>query len=48
MADLVDAARSLRTLDLVQTGLDAAQLTLVVEALAEADRRGRRIERLYA
>ncbi|WP_436993455.1 ribonuclease inhibitor [Streptomyces sp. enrichment culture] len=48
VADLVDAARSLRTLDLVQTGLDAAQLTLVVEALAEADRRGRRIERLYA
>ncbi|GAA2406660.1 hypothetical protein GCM10010420_38380 [Streptomyces glaucosporus] len=48
VADLVESARSLRTLDLVQTGLDAPQLALVAEALATADRQGRRIERLYA
>ncbi len=47
VADLIESARSLRTLDLVQTGLDATELDLLTGALTVADRQGRRIERLY-
>lgn len=46
-ADIVEAARSLRTLDLVQTGLDAPGLARVVAAVLTAAAAGRRIERLY-
>ncbi|MEU6353313.1 ribonuclease inhibitor [Streptomyces sp. NPDC047072] len=46
-AELVDAARALRTLDLVQTGLDAAGLTVLADALLAAAENGRRIERLF-
>ena len=46
-AELIDAARSLRTLDLVQTGLDAAGATVVADALSAAAGNGRRIERLF-
>ncbi|WP_237047690.1 ribonuclease inhibitor [Lentzea guizhouensis] len=44
---LVEAARSLRTLDLVQTGLDADGAARLVAAILLAQRQGRRIERLY-
>ncbi|MER6677394.1 ribonuclease inhibitor [Streptomyces sp. NPDC000983] len=47
-ADLIDSARSLRTLDLVQTGLDADGATALAGALLSAAGRGRRIERLFA
>jgi Ran GTPase-activating protein (RanGAP) involved in mRNA processing and transport len=47
-AELVDAARSLRTLDLVQTGLDPAGLAVLAGALVQAVEKGRRMQRLYA
>ncbi|MFD0140981.1 MULTISPECIES: leucine-rich repeat domain-containing protein [unclassified Streptomyces] len=47
-ADLVAAASGLRTLDLVQTGLDPAGLAVLAEALLAAAASGRRIERLFA
>lgn len=46
-AELVESARSLRTLDLVQTGLDAAGTAVLAEALLAAAGNGRRIERLF-
>ncbi|MFD5405966.1 leucine-rich repeat domain-containing protein [Streptomyces griseorubiginosus] len=46
-AELIDAARSLRTLDLVQTGLDAAGAAVLADALSAAAANGRRIERLF-
>ncbi|MEV6104800.1 ribonuclease inhibitor [Streptomyces sp. NPDC051940] len=47
-AELLQAARSLRTLDLVQTGLTPAGLRVLADALIAASGAGRRIERLYA
>ncbi|MFI6099891.1 ribonuclease inhibitor [Lentzea sp. NPDC051213] len=46
-AGLIESARSLRTLDLVQTGLDATGVEAVVSAVLTATTAGRRIERLY-
>ncbi|WP_406471500.1 ribonuclease inhibitor [Streptomyces sp. NBC_01615] len=46
-AELIEAARSLRTLDLVQTGLDAAGTVVLADALLAAAENGRRIERLF-
>ncbi|MFF8614307.1 ribonuclease inhibitor [Streptomyces sp. NPDC015350] len=46
-ADLVAAAAGLRTLDLVQTGLDPAGLVVLAEALLGAAASGRRVERLF-
>ncbi|MFC8428650.1 ribonuclease inhibitor [Streptomyces sp. NPDC057253] len=46
-AELIDAARTLRTLDLVQTGLDAAGAAVLADALSAAAGNGRRIERLF-
>ncbi|WP_327720694.1 ribonuclease inhibitor [Streptomyces sp. NBC_00490] len=46
-AELIESARSLRTLDLVQTGLDAAGAVVLVDALLAAADNGRRIERLF-
>ncbi|MEU4097413.1 ribonuclease inhibitor [Streptomyces sp. NPDC026673] len=46
-AGLVEAARSLRTLDLVQTGLDPAGLAQLADALILAARSGRAMERLF-
>ncbi|MFJ1761503.1 ribonuclease inhibitor [Amycolatopsis sp. NPDC088138] len=46
-AALVESARSLRTLDLVQTGLDADGVAKVVAAILTAAGAGRPIERLY-
>ncbi|WP_405769708.1 ribonuclease inhibitor [Actinacidiphila glaucinigra] len=46
-AGLVEAARSLRTLDLVQTGLDPAGLAVLADALVVAARSGRAVERLF-
>ncbi|MGV9452000.1 ribonuclease inhibitor [Streptomyces sp. NPDC003635] len=46
-AEIVDAARSLRTLDLVQTGLDAPGAAALAEALLTAAANGRRVERLF-
>ncbi|MDX2704698.1 ribonuclease inhibitor [Streptomyces sp. PA03-6a] len=46
-AGLVESARSLRTLDLVQTGLDAAGLAVLADALVVAARSGRAVERLF-
>ncbi len=46
-AELVESARSLRTLDLVQTGLDAAGTAVLADALLAAAGNGRRIERLF-
>ncbi|WP_328616923.1 ribonuclease inhibitor [Amycolatopsis sp. NBC_00355] len=46
-AALIESARSLRTLDLVQTGLDADGVAKVVAAILTAAGAGRRIERLY-
>ncbi|WP_282203540.1 leucine-rich repeat domain-containing protein [Kitasatospora fiedleri] len=43
-AELIAAAERLRTLDLVQTGLDAAGLAVLADALLTG---GRRFERLY-
>jgi hypothetical protein len=47
-AELVGSAGSLRTLDLVQTGLDAAGATILADALLAASAGGHRIERLFA
>ncbi|WP_228389697.1 leucine-rich repeat domain-containing protein [Streptomyces smaragdinus] len=47
-AELIEAARSLRTLDLVQTGLTPQGLAVLGDALIAAAGAGRRIERLYA
>ncbi|WP_053752573.1 ribonuclease inhibitor [Streptomyces sp. MMG1533] len=46
-AELVESARSLRTLDLVQTGLDAAGVAVLADALLAATGNGRRVERLF-
>ncbi|WP_307678510.1 ribonuclease inhibitor [Streptomyces sp. V4I2] len=46
-AELVESARSLRTLDLVQTGLDPAGTAVLADALLAAAGNGRRIERLF-
>ncbi|MBC9713596.1 ribonuclease inhibitor [Streptomyces sp. TRM66268-LWL] len=46
-AELIEAIRTLRTLDLVQTGLDPAGLALLVDALVAADGQGRTVERLF-
>ncbi|MET8450796.1 ribonuclease inhibitor [Streptomyces sp. NPDC005209] len=46
-AELIESARSLRTLDLVQTGLDAAGVAVLADALLAAAVGGRRIERLF-
>lgn len=46
-AGLVESARSLRTLDLVQTGLDPAGLAVLADALVVAARSGRAVERLF-
>ncbi|MFJ1805811.1 MULTISPECIES: ribonuclease inhibitor [unclassified Streptomyces] len=47
-AELIESARRLRTLDLVQTGLDAAGVTVLADALLAAAGNGRRVERLFA
>ncbi|MEV6177481.1 ribonuclease inhibitor [Streptomyces sp. NPDC052015] len=47
-AELVDSARTLRTLDLVQTGLDPAGVAVLADALLAAAGTGRRVERLFA
>jgi Ran GTPase-activating protein (RanGAP) involved in mRNA processing and transport len=47
-AELVESARTLRTLDLVQTGLDPAGVAVLADALLAAAGNGRRIERLFA
>jgi hypothetical protein len=47
-AELLKSARSLRTLDLVQTGLDATGAAVLADALPAAADEGRRIERLFA
>ncbi|MGW4907086.1 ribonuclease inhibitor [Streptomyces sp. NPDC004270] len=47
-AELIESARSLRTLDLVQTGLDPAGAAVLADALLVAADGGRRIERLFA
>ncbi|WP_426567898.1 ribonuclease inhibitor [Streptomyces canus] len=47
-AELVDSARTLRTLDLVQTGLDPAGVAVLADALLAAAGNGRRVERLFA
>ncbi|WP_369250676.1 hypothetical protein [Streptomyces sp. R41] len=46
-AELIEAARSLRTLDLVQTGLDGAGTAVLADALLAAADTGRRVERLF-
>ncbi|MFF9622500.1 ribonuclease inhibitor [Streptomyces griseosporeus] len=46
-AELIESARTLRTLDLVQTGLDPAGAAVLADALLAAAGNGRRIERLY-
>ncbi|MGW1721619.1 ribonuclease inhibitor [Streptomyces sp. NPDC002306] len=46
-AELLDSARSLRTLDLVQTGLDPAGVAVLADALLAAAGNGRRVERLF-
>ncbi|KUN23524.1 ribonuclease inhibitor [Streptomyces antibioticus] len=46
-AELIESARSLRTLDLVQTGLDARGALVLADALLAAADNGRRIERLF-
>ncbi|MFI6938292.1 ribonuclease inhibitor [Streptomyces sp. NPDC050418] len=47
-AELIEAIRTLRTLDLVQTGLDPRGLAVLVDALLTAARSGRTVERLFA
>lgn len=47
-AELLEAARELRTLDLVQTGLDPAGLAVVTEAVVTGNRAGRHLEQLFA
>ncbi|MEU9656372.1 ribonuclease inhibitor [Streptomyces chartreusis] len=46
-AEIVESARSLRTLDLVQTGLDTGAVVVLADALLAAAGNGRRIERLF-
>lgn len=46
-AELIESARSLRTLDLVQTGLDASGALVLADALLAAADNGRRVERLF-
>ncbi|MEW1825205.1 ribonuclease inhibitor [Streptomyces sp. NPDC088196] len=46
-AELIESARALRTLDLVQTGLDPAGVVVLADALLAAAGNGRRIERLF-
>ncbi|WP_316750193.1 leucine-rich repeat domain-containing protein [Streptomyces herbicida] len=46
-AELIESARSLRTLDVVQTGLDAPGAAVLADALLAAAEGGRRIERLF-
>ncbi|MFD9421685.1 MULTISPECIES: ribonuclease inhibitor [unclassified Streptomyces] len=46
-AQLVEAAATLRTLDLVQTGLDAAGTAVLAEAMLTAAAAGRPVERLF-
>ncbi|WP_326680711.1 ribonuclease inhibitor [Streptomyces sp. NBC_01237] len=46
-AQLVEAAATLRTLDLVQTGLDAAGTAVLAEAMLTAAVAGRPVERLF-
>ncbi|MEV6504668.1 ribonuclease inhibitor [Streptomyces sp. NPDC051642] len=46
-AELIESARALRTLDLVQTGLDPAGVVVLADALLSAAGNGRRIERLF-
>ena len=46
-AELIESARALRTLDLVQTGLDPAGVVVLADALLAAVGNGRRIERLF-
>ncbi|MDR3082729.1 MAG: ribonuclease inhibitor, partial [Streptomyces sp.] len=46
-AELIESARSLRTLDLVQTGLDAQGVAVLADALLAAAEGERRIERLF-
>ncbi|MFJ3923289.1 ribonuclease inhibitor [Streptomyces sp. NPDC090022] len=46
-AELIAAASELRTLDLVQTGLDPAGAAVLAEALLTAAAAGRRVERLF-
>ncbi|MEV6606569.1 ribonuclease inhibitor [Kutzneria sp. NPDC051319] len=46
-AAIIESARSLRTIDLVQTNLDADAVARVVDAILAATTSGRRIERLY-
>jgi hypothetical protein len=46
-AELIESARALRTLDLVQTGLDTAGAAVLADALLAASGNGRRIERLF-
>jgi len=46
-AELLDAVKGLRTLDLVQTGLDAAGVAVLVDALITASGTGRDFERVY-
>ncbi|MFF5183557.1 ribonuclease inhibitor [Streptomyces sp. NPDC000345] len=47
-AELIASARTLRTLDLVQTGLDAAGALDLADAMLAAAGDGRRVERLFA
>ncbi|MER6537392.1 ribonuclease inhibitor [Streptomyces sp900105755] len=47
-AELIASVRSLRTLDLVQTGLDPDAAAVLADALLAAAGNGRRIERLFA
>ncbi|MEV0318458.1 ribonuclease inhibitor [Streptomyces sp. NPDC050658] len=46
-AELIASVRTLRTLDLVQTGLDAAGTAVLVDALLAAAGTGRRVERVF-
>ncbi|WP_190080651.1 ribonuclease inhibitor [Streptomyces longisporoflavus] len=45
--ELIESVRALRTLDLVQTGLDAAGTAVLVDALLAAADAGRRVERVF-
>lgn len=45
--ELIQSVRTLRTLDLVQTGLDAAGAAVLADALLAAAGTGRRVERVF-
>ncbi|MEU3737254.1 ribonuclease inhibitor [Streptomyces sp. NPDC032198] len=45
--ELIESVRTLRTLDLVQTGLDAAGTAALADALLAAADTGRRVERVF-